>query len=165
MTRLTRRDFTLGGLAAATGTVSLHVLGCGQEPDPVAAKLPDQPVQAGPVARYLDRGVYEDLLAHNIWLYSDGNYLVALTAVCPHQYCIVKYDRMTDVYACPCHRSRFAPEGMVKKGSKAQTSLERCRIRAVDVEGEPTVVVDPKLRYRFEQNQWSMLQSMLRLRA
>ncbi len=158
---LTRRAFTGGGLAAMTGSVALTVLGCKSEADPIGAKLPAKPVRAGPVSRYFKAGVYDDLKSHNIWLYSDGTHLVALAAVCPHQFCITRFDSMTGQYVCPCHSSRFTIEGLVKKGSKAERSLERCRIDLVAADGQSVVEVTPAQRFREDKNQWSTAQSIL----
>lgn len=37
--------------------------------------------------------------------------LVALSAVCPHLGCAVGWDASAGNYLCPCHDSRFSPEG------------------------------------------------------
>lgn len=159
---LSRRGFALGGVAGLTG-IALPVFsgGCGGPRDPIAAKLPGEPIVAGPLDQFAAAGVYDTLRAHNIWLYCDGSFLFALAAVCPHQYCIVKWDQDTAVYVCPCHRSRFGPEGLVRTGSQSSRALERCRIKAVPSENQVMVQVDPTIRYRQEQHQWSAPQSMV----
>jgi Rieske Fe-S protein len=165
-TVMTRRRFTAGGLAAAAaGAVSLQLTACRRAEDPIGSRLPAKPVLAGAVSRYLRPGVYDDLKGDNIWLYSDGRHLFALAAVCPHQHCTVRHDGMAGQFTCPCHYSRFTLEGLVKQGSKAEVSLERCRIRRVSEGGEDRVEVDPTQRYREDKNQWSSPHSLLVLQV
>lgn len=42
--------------------------------------------------------------------------LVALSDVCTHQGCNVRYDRVGKVLNCPCHGSRFSLSGTVLRG-------------------------------------------------
>lgn len=152
----------MGGVCAIA-LPTLSGTGCDGPKDSIGEKLPRKPVRAGEVTRYFKVGVYDDLKADNIWLYSDGSYLVALAAVCPHQYCIVKHDTIIGQFTCPCHRSRFSEEGLVKQGSKAKVSLQRCRITRVRVDQTDVVEIDPTVRYLQDKNQWGVTQSMLLL--
>ena len=45
----------------------------------------------------------------------DGN-LHALSARCPHRFCIVDWNGAERSWDCPCHGSRFAPDGQVLQG-------------------------------------------------
>jgi Rieske Fe-S protein len=38
------------------------------------------------------------------------------SAVCTHAGCIVHWDSSARIWACPCHGSRFGPEGEVLNG-------------------------------------------------
>jgi Rieske Fe-S protein len=50
-------------------------------------------------------------------LYRDLNgRLHKLSAVCPHLGCIVKWNAVESSWDCPCHGSRFAPDGRVLNG-------------------------------------------------
>jgi cytochrome b6-f complex iron-sulfur subunit len=40
----------------------------------------------------------------------------ALTAVCTHLGCIVKWMPKEDYFLCPCHGGRFSPQGAVLRG-------------------------------------------------
>ena len=42
--------------------------------------------------------------------------IVALSAVCPHLGCAIGWDRSGGTFICPCHDSKFSPEGVVLGG-------------------------------------------------
>jgi cytochrome b6-f complex iron-sulfur subunit len=42
--------------------------------------------------------------------------LVALSEICTHQGCNVRYDRIGKVFNCPCHGSRFSLAGTAIRG-------------------------------------------------
>lgn len=46
---------------------------------------------------------------------ADGT-LVALSTVCPHEGCDVEWNNGEKTWDCPCHGSRFTPEGRVIEG-------------------------------------------------
>jgi Rieske Fe-S protein len=57
------------------------------------------------------------LPAQHIAIYRDDDgKLHALSSVCTHRGCDVKWSDRDRVWACPCHGSRFAPTGQVLKG-------------------------------------------------
>jgi cytochrome b6-f complex iron-sulfur subunit len=47
--------------------------------------------------------------------------LVALSNICTHQGCQVRYDRAAKVLNCPCHGSRFSLAGTVLRGPAASS--------------------------------------------
>lgn len=54
---------------------------------------------------------------------NDQGQLQAVTAVCPHLKCIVKWNSLERTWDCPCHGSRFTPDGSVITGP-AVTNLQ-----------------------------------------
>lgn len=51
-----------------------------------------------------------------------------LSAVCPHEQCEVAWSMETKEFLCPCHDSRFGPEGARLSGP-AETDMERLPTR------------------------------------
>lgn len=49
-------------------------------------------------------------------LQARANEFIALTAVCTHLGCIVKWLPEKNEFECPCHAGRFSPEGKVLGG-------------------------------------------------
>ena len=57
------------------------------------------------------------LPAQHVAIYRDDDgQLHALTSVCTHRGCDVKWNADDRIWDCPCHGSRFAPTGEVLKG-------------------------------------------------
>jgi Rieske Fe-S protein len=46
----------------------------------------------------------------------EANELHAVSATCTHQGCLVRFNRAQTSWDCPCHGSRFAPDGHVLCG-------------------------------------------------
>jgi len=55
---------------------------------------------------------------------TDAGELVKVSAVCTHMGCLVRWNASERTWDCPCHGSRFTPDGLVL-GGPAETSLER----------------------------------------
>ena len=50
----------------------------------------------------------------SVAIFRDGDGVFAISRVCTHLCCLVKAE--ADGFHCPCHGSRFAPDGAVTKG-------------------------------------------------
>jgi Rieske Fe-S protein len=68
----------------------------------------------------------------------ESGQLVELSAVCPHLGCIVGWNAGERTWDCPCHGSRFAPDGHVVNGP-AKGGLARIE------EGDPVIPVGTSL--------------------
>lgn len=54
---------------------------------------------------------------HKLAVYRDDQgHVCELSAVCPHMKCIVAWNSVEQTWDCPCHGSRFTPEGNVING-------------------------------------------------
>ena len=112
--RVSRRSFlslaSLGSFFAAMGVALAGVL-----------RLPRPTVLPGPVRRF-KVGSAEDfpvgsetrLEKENVFIFRDEQGIYAISAVCTHLGCIVAQSQQG--FACPCHGSKFAPDGAVLRG-------------------------------------------------
>jgi len=164
---LTRRQFHR---AAAGSLLSLTVLGCGEDKpaetlnNDKRVELATAPFDVGPVSSFQKAGVYTEFFrSHGVYLVSDGSMLVALSAICTHNACGVRWEQGSGQFQCPCHDSAFTREGLNSGGSKAKRPLERCRIKpaALRPGPDPVLRVDPTRRFRQERNEWSSPESMV----
>ena len=69
----------------------------------------------------LPKGEGRVLGDRHVALYRDeaGN-LRAISSVCPHRSCDVEWNGEEKVWDCPCHGSRFTPQGAVLHGPAAE---------------------------------------------
>lgn len=111
---IARRDFLgLSALLAAASSMFFATIGM--------LRLPKVGVMSSPSKRFSVR-LPETLAAgeafvppgRTVALFRDAEGVYAITNVCTHLGCIVK--PTTEGFECPCHGSRFAPDGSVTKG-------------------------------------------------
>lgn len=57
--------------------------------------------------------------------------IVALSAVCPHLGCAVGWDTAAGNFLCPCHDSRFSPEG-AKLTGPSERGMDELPVAVVD---------------------------------
>jgi glycine/D-amino acid oxidase-like deaminating enzyme/nitrite reductase/ring-hydroxylating ferredoxin subunit len=100
---------------ATTTVVSRHLGGPGQ---PTASAL--EQLEPGRSLIVVHNG--EQVAAHRT---ADGE-LRAVSAICTHQGGLVLWNATEEVWECPCHASRFAPDGSVVHGP-AKLPLEPIR--------------------------------------
>ena len=109
-----RRDF-LGMAAAWSAAITFLFALLGMARLPRAAVLPSPskkfrvmlPDSLAPGAPFVPPG-------RAVALYRDGEGVYAISTVCTHLGCIVQ--PREDGFHCPCHGSRFAPDGSVIRG-------------------------------------------------
>lgn len=66
-----------------------------------------------------NRGIV--LIHEHVALYRDGEgQLHAVSSICTHRGCDVKWNDQDKVWDCPCHGSRFSPAGEVIHGPAAR---------------------------------------------
>ncbi|MDO8682465.1 MAG: Rieske 2Fe-2S domain-containing protein [Armatimonadota bacterium] len=83
--------------------------------------LPKPTVSPGPSRRYklgapdeFPVGTAVKMDKENLFLFRDDEGYYAITAVCTHLGCIIT--KVDDGFECPCHGSRFSPDGRVVGG-------------------------------------------------
>ena len=129
---ITRREMMVlaGGVVAATC--------CGGCAGPsLLDKAPDM-VDAGPANQFSNPGTdkrFRD--SYGFFVISDGSKVYAQSAQCTHRGCTVK--AVSDGFDCPCHGSKFAPDGHVLEGP-ATKPLPRL---AVETNGAGHLIVHP----------------------
>src|SRR5207237_4394210 len=55
---------------------------------------------------------------------TDTGAVIKVSAVCPHMGCVVRWNGAERTWDCPCHGSRFTPDGLVI-GGPAEDPLEK----------------------------------------
>lgn len=118
----------------------------------------------GTPSQYRKPGIYHDYReSRGVYIISDHNMLVVLSAVCPHDHSGVRYDETTNKFKCPTCLSRFTTDGLRSGKGKAPHSLSRCRIDLV----KGTLLVRPSRQFVQEydqlanpKNTWSSAPSM-----
>lgn len=145
---LSRRAFVVvagaAAAAACAGTLGGCTSGSGGAAggDGSAAGLPPETnpngtTDVGTTADYPHDGVYDRYaVGDRVYVVRRGGSLYALRSICTHQACLVKPLAGAE-FACPCHGSRFEPDGTVTKGP-AVRSLWRYAI-AKSADGRLTV--------------------------
>ena len=113
-----RRDFLgLSALFAAASTMMFAAIGM--------LRLPKAAVLASPSKKF--SATLPDTLAPGeafippgraVALFRDDEGVYAVSTICTHLGCVVKTS--TEGFECPCHGSRFAPDGAVTKGPAPQ---------------------------------------------
>ncbi|MBI4832910.1 MAG: Rieske (2Fe-2S) protein [Candidatus Lindowbacteria bacterium] len=109
-----RRDF-LGAAALLTcgATLGLATVGMARMPFPAVIAGESSKIKVG---RPDDVAIGEErwVSSARAFLFRDKDGVYAISGVCTHLGCIVS--RSAAGFACPCHGSRFGPEGDVTKG-------------------------------------------------
>ncbi len=142
-----RRDFL--GIASLASMLSAMLLaGIGMLRLPKAAVLPSASKKFSvQLPESLPLGSPYVPPGRNVAVFRDAKGVYAMSLVCTHLGCIVK--QAPDGFECPCHGSRFAPDGSVSKGP-APKSLPCLRITAAGdkfiVDEEVSVPADTRVQ-------------------
>lgn len=108
-----------------------------------------------PLARERDgravvAGYPEDFGPDSVWLLEESNVILgrtgggffALSTVCPHLGCVVRFLEREGRFHCPCHGSQFERDGKVLNGPAREDLIPL----AVGVDDQGRLVVDPDPR-------------------
>jgi cytochrome b6-f complex iron-sulfur subunit len=123
-----RRTFLYwAGTGALASSLPVAIAAC--SPDNTATKAPDSATATRPngfsvvgTLKDLDQmGVIQDkAFAAGALIVvrdaTDSTQLTAVNATCPHQGCTVDWQAQSKQFTCPCHGSKFKPDGSVVNG-------------------------------------------------
>ncbi len=92
------------------------------------------------VSKSLKPGQFHVEKAFVLFETNEGPY--ALSRTCPHLGCTVQYFEQEKMFVCPCHQSKFSPDGKYISGP-AKKDLSRLKVR-VAKDGHGYTVLMPK---------------------
>ncbi|MEM1212089.1 MAG: hypothetical protein AAGI68_07305 [Planctomycetota bacterium] len=121
-----------------------------------------QPFRIGPAITWVEPGVSDAFLReHNVFLVTNNEMLVALSAKSTEADINVRWDPVAGLFECPVSGALYSRDGLPWASSPATRALERCRVATLGPSDDPEVelLVDPSRRFRFEDNQWSRVMS------
>ncbi|OGF68293.1 MAG: hypothetical protein A2Y62_11325 [Candidatus Fischerbacteria bacterium RBG_13_37_8] len=73
-----------------------------------------------------------------VWIIRIGEKdLIALSALCTHMHCVIKWKSETKTFECPCHKGEFSIEGNVLAGIPTKPLI---RYR-VEIKGDEVYVI------------------------
>jgi Rieske Fe-S protein len=110
-----RRDFlTLASFWTTAGALAFAALGIARMPKPGVFPGQSSQVKIGPPGEYPVSRDPVRVAGQNLFVLHDDEGFGVLGAICTHLGCIVAAE--PDGFACPCHGSRFGPDGKVVRG-------------------------------------------------
>lgn len=143
---LPRRDFLgLAALWSAGGALLFALVGILRLPKAAVLPAPSKKFRVT-VPESLAPGTPLLPAGRSVALLRDSGGLYAISTVCTHLGCIVKAE--ADGFHCPCHGSRFAPDGKVMRGP-APRSLPCLAVKRVAPDSylvDEGTVVPPETR-------------------
>jgi cytochrome b6-f complex iron-sulfur subunit len=144
-----RRTFlswvSLGALASslpvAIAACSSEKADTGTSPSPEAASRPDGFTSVGSLKDLEQAGFIQDktFAAGPLLVVQDPGdkaKLIAVNSTCTHKGCTVDWNSASKEFACPCHGSKFKPDGSVANGP-ADKPLAKFTVKA---EGDSVLV-------------------------
>lgn len=104
--------FVVGG-AGLVSVVGAYLF----PPSEASSGLTQQSVKAGQAEDIPPgRGRLASVDGEPVWVLNSTNGFVALSALCTHKGCLVKWDDKRRVFNCPCHEGLFDERGNVIAG-------------------------------------------------
>ncbi|MBM4088025.1 MAG: Rieske 2Fe-2S domain-containing protein [Planctomycetes bacterium] len=109
-----RRDFLgLASLAAAAAAMLFALIGMLRLPRAAVLSSPSKKFRVA-LPESLTPGQAFVPPGRSVALFRDAEGVYAISTICTHLGCLVK--STSEGFECPCHGSRFAPDGTVTKG-------------------------------------------------
>ncbi|MFZ0828402.1 MAG: Rieske (2Fe-2S) protein [Verrucomicrobiia bacterium] len=105
---MNRRQFLLLTAGTAAGCAVL-------KKEDTASFSGERVVDAGPVSDYAADGIYGRFRDQGFFVIRKGVLLFAVSAICTHRRCKLEAEPNCS-FRCPCHGSRFNPDGRVING-------------------------------------------------
>ncbi len=111
----TRRDFLgIAAMWSAIGAFVMAMLGALRLPMPSVFPESNSRIKLGSPQQF-QVGTTDYLPNHRLWLFRTNEGFYAISSVCTHLGCIAERDDAGE-FLCPCHGSKFSPEGYVEGG-------------------------------------------------
>jgi cytochrome b6-f complex iron-sulfur subunit len=109
-----RRDFLgLAALWSAASALLFALLGMARLPRAAVIPAPSRRFRVA-IPESLPEGAAVVPASRSVAVFRDADGVYAVSTVCTHLGCVVK--QAPDGFHCPCHGSRFSPDGSVVKG-------------------------------------------------
>lgn len=125
-----RRDFLgLAGLLSAGAAIFGSILGMARLPVPRVMPEASTRFRAGRPAEF-PVGTVRTIAERNVRIISTEQGIAAMSLICTHLGCIVGETK--EGFLCPCHGSRFDPEGNVVQGPAPRALAWLAVSRAAD---------------------------------
>lgn len=110
-----RRDFLAGAARWTTaGAIALAAVGISRMPKAAVLPGPSSQVKIGPPEVYPVSNEPVRVPGFNLFVLHDADGFSVISAICSHLGCIVA--STPEGFECPCHGSRFSPDGRVTQG-------------------------------------------------
>ena len=110
-----RRDFLASAAYwSCAGAMSFAAIGVARMPTPGVLPGPSSAVKIGLPGEFPVGADPVRVSGQNLFILRDESGFAALSAVCTHLGCVVAAS--TEGFECPCHGSRFGPDGRVTQG-------------------------------------------------
>ena len=109
-----RRTFVQLSMGALVGCA---LCGCASESgaESVPPAKARSPIDAGPVTQYSADGIYDAHQDQGFFVVRQAEDLFAVASICTHRRCKLRAEPGHTIL-CPCHGSRFDPDGHVTRG-------------------------------------------------
>lgn len=110
-----RRDVLAGAAYwSCAGALALAAAGAARMPTPGVLPGPSSAVKVGPPGEFPVGDEPVRVSGQNLFILRDESGFAAVSAVCTHLGCVVA--PTGEGFECPCHGSRFGPDGRVTQG-------------------------------------------------